>query len=92
MQYSFPALVRHMEDDEDKGKQFTDQVVNACWIVLLGIVLLTVLIAGLIVHLYATRLWTPEEFDVATMFARWCLPQIFFYGIYTLASQILEFT
>jgi putative peptidoglycan lipid II flippase len=24
------------------------------------------------------------------MFARWCLPQIFFYGIYTLASQILN--
>ena len=85
-----PALVRHMEDDEDNGKQFTDQLLTLVGIVLLGIVLLTVLIAGLIVHLYATRLWTPEEFDVATMFARWCLPQIFFYGIYTLASQVLN--
>jgi putative peptidoglycan lipid II flippase len=85
-----PALVRHMEDDEDKGKQFTDQLLTLVGLVLLAIVILTVLIAGLIVHLYATRLWTPEEFDVATMFARWCLPQIFFYGIYTLASQILN--
>jgi putative peptidoglycan lipid II flippase len=79
-----------MEDDEDQGKQFTDQLLTLVGIVLLAIVILTVLIAGLIVHLYATRLWTPEEFDVATMFARWCLPQIFFYGIYTLASQILN--
>ena len=85
-----PALVRHMEDDEDQGKQFTDQLLTLVGIVLLAIVILTVLIAGLIVHLYATRLWTPEEFEVATMFARWCLPQIFFYGIYTLASQILN--
>ena len=85
-----PALVRHMEDDEDQGKQFTDQLLTLVGLVLLAIVILTVLIAGLIVHLYATRLWTPEEFDVATMFARWCLPQIFFYGIYTLASQILN--
>lgn len=85
-----PALVRHMEDDDDQGKQFTDQLLTLVGLVLLGIVIITVLIAGLIVHLYATKLWTPEEFDVATMFARWCLPQIFFYGLYTLASQILN--
>ena len=85
-----PALVRHMEDDADQGKQFTDQLLTLVGLVLLGIVIITVLVAGLIVHLYATKLWTPEEFDVATMFARWCLPQIFFYGLYTLASQILN--
>ena len=85
-----PALVRHMEDDADQGKQFTDQLLTLVGLVLIGIVLITVLLAGFIVHLYATKLWTPEEFDVATMFARWCLPQIFFYGLYTLASQILN--
>ena len=85
-----PALVRHMEDDADQGKQFTDQLLTLVGLVLIGIVLVTVLVAGLIVHLYATKLWTPEEFDVATMFARWCLPQIFFYGLYTLASQVLN--
>lgn len=85
-----PALIRHMEDDADNGKQFTDQLLTLVGLILLAIVLITVLIAGLIVHLYATRLWSPQEFDVATMFARWCLPQIFFYGLYTLASQILN--
>lgn len=85
-----PALIRHMEEDPDEGKQFTDQLLTLVGLILIAIVLITVLIAGLIVHLYATKLWTPEEFDVATMFARWCLPQIFFYGLYTLASQILN--
>jgi len=85
-----PALVRHMEDDADQGKQFTDQLLTLVGIVLVVIVVVAIFAAGLIVHLYATRLWTPEEFNVATMFARWCLPQIFFYGLYTLASQILN--
>jgi putative peptidoglycan lipid II flippase len=58
--------------------------------VLIAIVIVSVLAAGVIVHLYATNLWTAEEFNVATLFARWCLPQIFFYGLYTLASQILN--
>ena len=85
-----PALVRHMEDDADQGKQFTDQLLTLVGMVLIGIVIVSVLLAGFIVHLYATKLWTQEEFDVATIFARWCLPQIFFYGLYTLASQILN--
>ncbi len=85
-----PALIRHMEDDVDDGKQFTDQLLTLVGLILVAIVILTIVAGGLIVHLYATSLWTPQEFDVATMFARWCLPQILFYGLYTLASQILN--
>lgn len=85
-----PALVRHMEDDHDGGTEFTNQLLTLVGLVLIGIVLITVLAAGFIIHIYATRAWTPQESEVATMFARWCLPQIFFYGIYTLASQILN--
>jgi len=85
-----PALIRHMQDDADDGKQFTDQLLTLVGLILIAIVVLTVIAGGLIIHLYATSLWTPQEFDVATMFARWCLPQILFYGLYTLASQILN--
>ena len=85
-----PALIRHMEDDEDSGKQFTDQLLTLVGLILFAIVVLALIFAGFIVHLYATRLWTPQEFEVATIFARWCLPQIFFYGLYTLAAQILN--
>jgi putative peptidoglycan lipid II flippase len=85
-----PALIRHMKDDDDDGKQFTDQLLTLVGLILLAIVVLTVIGAGLLIHLYATNLWSPKEFDVATMFARWCLPQILFYGLYTLASQVLN--
>ncbi len=85
-----PALVRHMEDDADAGKQFTDQLLTLVGLILVAIVIIAVLFAGFIIHIYATSSWSPAEADVATMFARWCLPQIFFYGLYTLATQILN--
>ena len=33
---------------------------------------------------------TPEDAHVATLFAFWCLPQIFFYGLYTMLGQVLN--
>lgn len=85
-----PALVRHMKDDADEGKAFTDQLLSVISAVLLGIVVLAMFAAGLIIHLYATSTWSPQDVHVATMFALWCLPQIFFYGIYTVIAQVLN--
>ena len=36
------------------------------------------------------RQLTPEDAHVATLFAFWCLPQIFFYGLYTMLGQVLN--
>ena len=43
-------------------------------------------------HLYATSEYSAREFDLAVAFARLCLPQIIFYGLYTMFSQVLERT
>ena len=85
-----PALVRHMKEDEDQGKVFTDRLLTIVGVMLLGIVTLALLCTSLIVHMYATNSWTGQDFHVATIFALWCIPQIIFYGIYTLESQILN--
>ena len=85
-----PALVRHMENEVDRGKQFTDRLLTLVAIVLVAIVLLALLASSLIVHLYATKSWGIADFHVATVFAFWCIPQIIFYGIYTLGTQILN--
>lgn len=85
-----PALVRHMKDDEDHGKVFTDRLLTLVAVVLVTIVFVALLCASLIVHLYATRGWSPADFHVAWVFALWCIPQILFYGIYTLGSQVLN--
>jgi putative peptidoglycan lipid II flippase len=85
-----PQLVRHMKDDADEGDAFAHRLLTAAVSGLLVITVAAVLLAPLIVRLYATRLWTTQDFSVSIAFARFCLPQIFFYGLYTLLSQVLN--
>ncbi len=85
-----PALVRHMKDDADGGQQFTDQLLSFIGLVLLVIVTLGVIFAGSLVGLYATDSWSAQDFKIATLFAMWFIPQVFFYGVYTIASQVLN--
>jgi peptidoglycan biosynthesis protein MviN/MurJ (putative lipid II flippase) len=34
--------------------------------------------------------WTPAQVGVTIAFAFWCLPQVFFYGLYTVLGQVLN--
>ena len=34
--------------------------------------------------------WTPEQKQLGVIFSLWCLPQIFFYGLYTVIGQVLN--
>jgi len=85
-----PALVRHMKEDSDNGKVFTDRLLTLVGIMLIAIVTIALICTALIVHMYATNSWSGQDFHVAIVFALWCIPQIIFYGIYTLESQILN--
>ncbi len=85
-----PQLVRHMGADDDGGNAYADRLITLSGLVLLAVSALTVVLAPFIVHLYATHTWSSADFAVSTAFARYCLPQIFFYGIYTLYSQVLN--
>ena len=85
-----PALVRHMKEDLDNGKVFTDRLLTLVGAMLIAIVAIALSCVALIVHMYATDSWTGQDFHIAIVFALWCIPQILFYGIYTLESQILN--
>ncbi|WP_242636275.1 murein biosynthesis integral membrane protein MurJ [Myceligenerans salitolerans] len=57
-----------------------------------GILALTAVLTGassIIVWLY-TDGWTEEQLALGTIFAFWCIPQLFFYGLYTLLGQVLN--
>ena len=72
-----PSLIRHMQDDDDSGKRFTDQLLSVISAILIVIVVVTMLGASLLVRLYSTSQWSIQDLHVATVFAWWCLPQIF---------------
>jgi len=85
-----PTLVRRMQEDDDDGKVFADRLLTLVGSILLVLVLASMILAPLIIRLYTTSEWDTANLHVATIFAYWCLPQIFFYGVYTLVSQVLN--
>jgi len=85
-----PTLVRRMKEDDDDGKVFADRLLTLVGSILLVLVLASMILAPLIIRLYTTSEWNSANLHVATVFAYWCLPQIFFYGVYTLVSQVLN--
>ena len=85
-----PQLVRHLREDEDRGEVYTQRLLTLATVSLLVMTVLAVALAPLIVRLFATPTWTSQDFHVATMFAVFCLPQILFYGLYTMFQQVLN--
>lgn len=85
-----PQLVRHIKDDPDGGSAYADRLLTVVttWLVLVtGIAMLC---APQLVGIYASSDYTPQHAALATAFARWCLPQIVFYGLFTMWSQVLN--
>lgn len=85
-----PQLVRKMQEDSDDGKAYADRLITLTGIALLVLSVVAVVLAPLIVDLYTPSDYPQKEFDLAVAFARLCLPQIFFYGVYAMLSQVLN--
>ncbi|MGI9135784.1 MAG: murein biosynthesis integral membrane protein MurJ [Candidatus Nanopelagicales bacterium] len=85
-----PQLVRRMKEDADDGRAYADRLITLVGSLLLVFSILAVLCAPLIVDLYTPDNYPANEYDLAVAFARLCLPQVLFYGIYTMLSQVLN--
>lgn len=85
-----PQLVRHLKEDDDGGDAYANRLITLTGMVLLALSIASVLLAPLIVDLYTPSTYPARDYEVATAFARFFLPQIFFYGLYTMLSQVLN--
>jgi putative peptidoglycan lipid II flippase len=83
-----PQIVRASKR-EDGGEDFTNRLLTLSFMILAAVSVLATLAAPLLVWLYSSG-WSPEQMALATAFAYWCLPQLFFYGLYTLLGQVLN--
>jgi putative peptidoglycan lipid II flippase len=84
-----PQLVRSMKDDADGGQAFIDRLLTMT-IVFLGLLTaLAVALAPQLVSIYAGSYHGADR-QVTIMFARYCLPQILFYGLSVMIGQILN--
>lgn len=85
-----PQLVRHIENDSDGGKAFSDRLLSLAAVALLVISAAAVLLAPFLISIYTSPDTPASQYELAVAFARLCLPQIFFYGAYTMLQQVLN--
>lgn len=76
----------------DGGAAFINRITTLAIVLFGGATVLATLAAPLLVALYAGTLVrdNADTFALAVSFAYWCLPQIFFYALYTLLGEILN--
>ncbi|MDP9028097.1 MAG: murein biosynthesis integral membrane protein MurJ, partial [Actinomycetota bacterium] len=87
-----PQIVRAAHH-QDGGQTFVNRLITLGIVVFLGVTLLATLCAPLLVALYTGqggRALTGGGVALAVTFAYWCLPQIFFYALYSLLGEVLN--
>jgi putative peptidoglycan lipid II flippase len=89
-----PQLVRAMKNDADGGQAYVDRIVTLAFCFLTVVTVVLVAAAPLVMRvLLSSKYFTPAmapQLDSAVDFARYCLPQVFFYGMFVLVGQILN--
>jgi len=88
-----PQIVRAAGHD-DGGQAFVNRLLTLGLTVFLGAGLLATLLAPVLVPLYTVQ-GDDSAFDASTVrlaiaLAYWCLPQVFFYAIYSLLGEVLN--
>jgi len=71
------------------GQQYVDRLLTLGFTLLAVTTLLLTIAAPLLVLLYADA-GNRDQMVLATTFAYWCIPQMFFYGVYGLLGQVLN--
>ena len=89
-----PQLVRAMKNDADGGEAYTNRIITLAGLFLAGVTAVLVLAAPWLMRVFlSTDFFTPElaaQRESVVDFARFCLPQVFFYGMFVLIGQVLN--
>jgi putative peptidoglycan lipid II flippase len=82
--------------EKDGGQSFVNKIVTLGFVIFLAVAILATLLAPALVTLYAQqggvdgRGFSDQEMALAIAFAYWCLPQVLFYALYSLLSEVLN--
>jgi putative peptidoglycan lipid II flippase len=89
-----PQLVRAMKNDPDGGEAYTNRIITLAGLFLAVVTVALVAAAPLLMRLFLDpEFFTPElaeQRESVIDFARYCLPQVFFYGMFVLVGQVLN--
>jgi putative peptidoglycan lipid II flippase len=89
-----PQLVRAMKNDRDGGAAYVDRIMTLAILFLGAVTILLVVAAPWVMDLLLSEQYQQPELaeqrQSAIDLARYCLPQVFFYGMFVLVGQILN--
>lgn len=89
-----PQMVRAMVRDDDGGEAYIQRVMTLGFLVLIAASVLLVLAVPLLMRvLFQAELFTADltpQRESARLLMMLCMPQVFFYGAFVLAGQILN--
>jgi putative peptidoglycan lipid II flippase len=89
-----PQLVRAMKHDPDAGDAYANRVITLAALFLAAVTVLLVAAAPWLVGLYLDRGYQRPDravhLESVVDLTRWCLPQVFFYGMFVLVGQVLN--
>ncbi|WP_432544782.1 murein biosynthesis integral membrane protein MurJ [Kineococcus sp. SYSU DK002] len=83
-----PQIVRALKQP-DGGKEYVDRLITLALLVMAVATALLTLAAPVVVRVYASS-FSQDWIALTTALAFWCLPQVFFYGLYTVLGQVLN--
>ena len=89
-----PQLVRRIKEDPDGGDAYASRIITLSALFLGAVTIVLMLLAPSLLRLYLDgRFLEPAlaaHLESIVDLTRWCLPQVFFYGMYVLVGQILN--
>ncbi len=89
-----PQIVRAIKGDSDHGEAYTNRIMTGGLIVLGATAILLTAAVPWIIALYSATGWKDpalaSQYESMIMLGYYCMPQVFFYGVYVLAGQVLN--
>ncbi len=82
-----PQIVRAFRHKDSHDR--INKLLTLSGTVLIGFTALLMLLSPALILLYSSNHWSAAQHALAESFTLWCMPQVFFYGLYTVLGQVL---
>jgi putative peptidoglycan lipid II flippase len=83
-----PQIVK-ARSHKDDGLGYINRLLTLAIVVFAVVTVVATLAAPFLISIYTSG-WSPAQLALATAFAYWCIPQLFFYGLYSMLGEVLN--
>lgn len=85
-----PHLIHHVRTSVDRGDEYGSFLLFAAAVFGVFLTALLLIFSPLLIKLMGGSSWNEAQSSLGLRFAMWCMPQVFFYVLFEVASQIMH--